>query len=389
MTITFERTGGSLKIFPHSVVQKFNYFKTSAGTSLRESFSRKKKPSNNSTIVEASAPIEDHDDSESLNAQVGTLPHRDSTDLQRRILLNHQAFVEYQKRNGIQNIGTYQQPEIRADSTPEVQRVQYHQPQVVSAEVIEEPQEISHKTFVNAPFYQTKSAPITQTLAPSYSEATTYSVKTLPTQRPEKVIAVVASKSNRSSYVSSVRTPSKANSRSASKLSQATPPPTNTQLDHSWTRHDSVSEESSVEIVDITKQTEYQQLPPPTPEMLEVDFVDGPESELESDSEKQKSQKSVTLVDRLKPMLNAETTTEKSLSSVYSNDSVLGQDRSNEIDEWVKVLDAQIRRIDLKQAEKDALHARIGELASEKRVLEDKIEELEARAVEERDVFEE
>ena len=125
--------------------------------------------------------------------------------------------------------------------------------------------------------------------------------------------------------------------------------------------------------------------------MLEVtDLQDDPPSDLDTDSEsKQKSQKSVTLVDRLKPMLHAETTTEKSLSSVHSNDSVLGQDRSHEIDEWVTVLDEQIRRIGLRQAEKDALHARLGELASDKRVLEDEIEELEARVAEERDVFEE
>ena len=189
-----------------------------------------------------------------MNAQVGTLDHRDSVDLQRRVLLNHKAFVEYQKRNTVQNSAVYQQPEVYAESTPEVQRVQYHQPKVVSAQIIEEPQEISHKTFVSAPFHQPKSASIHSTPAPSEPETTTYSVKSIPSQRPEKVIAVVASKSNRSSYVSSVRTPSKANSRSASKLSQATPPPTNTQLDLSWTRHDSLSEESSVEIVDIVDE---------------------------------------------------------------------------------------------------------------------------------------
>ena len=98
--IALQRTGGPVKIYPHSLVKKFNYYRSSASNSLRNSFNRKKKDDNFVDDL-----VGTRESSTSMTGLVGTVDsqsttvtppptHRvgsiESVDLGAQVILNHQ-----------------------------------------------------------------------------------------------------------------------------------------------------------------------------------------------------------------------------------------------------------------------------------------------------------
>ena len=101
-------------------------------------------------------------------------------------------------------------------------------------------------------------------------------------------------------------------------------------------------------------------LPPPTPEML----LFGPPK----------------LMNRLNLEQTDPTTSEMT-------DSVLGQDRSGEIDDWKEVLETQLRSIRESERQRYETEREHADLSHVKGGLEDQIEELESRMDEDRENF--
>lgn len=328
-----------MKIYPHSLVKKFNYYRSSASESLRNSFNRKKKAD---PIPSLHAQM--RDSSTSMTGLVGTVDststtimppptHRvssiESVDLGAQVILNHQALV--QARRDVEDDDQYNDNDEDQVHVAAPQFAQYQsipvQPSAPSPELIN------------------------RIPSPTSSSATTISVKSIQSKNNSaKVIALVGKQSRQSSYVSSLRTPK--SSRASSNVSTAK----STTTIQSKT---SSRQSSYTEIVDMVDgSTEH--LPPPTPEML----LFGPPK----------------LMNRLNLEQTDPTTSE-------ITDSVLGQDRTSEIDDWKEVLETQLRSIRESERQRYETEREHAKLSHVKGGLQDQIEELESRMDEDRENF--
>ena len=333
-----ERTGGPVKIYPHSLVKKFNYYRSSASETLRNSFNRKKN---------ADPLLSPHDmmrdSSTSMTGLVGTVDststtstpppsHRvssiESVDLGAQVLLNHQALV--QAKRDLEDDDQYDDD----DDLVHVAAPQYAQYQSIPVQL-------------SAPSVEH----VNRTPSPASSSVTTVSVKSVQSKSGSaKMIALVGQPSRQSSYVSSLRTPK--SSRASSKVSTAK----STTTIQSKT---SSRQSSYTEIVDMVDDSEH--LPPPTPEML---FSSEPPSLMNRLN-----------LERFEP------------SASEMSDSILGKDRSGEVDDWKAVLETQLAAIRVTERQRYETERENTELSHVKGGLQDQIEELESRMDEDRENF--